>query len=135
MRLQHAIALFVFTVGFAGLVEHASADKTHTNAPTGIYVSLSDMPERFIVELKTNGVYSVLATGLRTNSQTGVWSWDAAKRQFSLTPRTNGNTFHYQLRVLRIDPRQPATLQWIPLGGIGQASGAIDYVRFKRKDE
>lgn len=134
MRLRLAIAISVFTFGFIG-VECASADDTHTNAPTGVYVSLSAIPERFTVELKTNGVYSVSVTGLRTNSQAGVWKWDALRQQFSLTPRTKGGAFDYQLRVLRVDPRQSETLQWIPLGGIGQASGAIDYVRFKRKDE
>ena len=133
MRLRLAIAISVLAFGFIGLVP--AAGETHTNAPTGVYVSLSDIPERFTVALKTNGVYSVFATGLRTNSQTGVWRWDALKRQFSLTPTTNGGTFDYQLRVLRVDQRQPEILQWIPLGGIGQASGAIDYVRFKRKDE
>ena len=133
MKLRFTIAISVLAFGFIGLV--AAAGETHTNAPTGVYVSLSDRPERFTVELRSNGVYSVLATGLRTNSQTGVWRWDALKRQFSLTPSTNGGTFDYQFRVLRVDKRQPETLQWIPLGGIGQASGAIDYVRFKKKDE
>ena len=130
-------------MGFIGLFECASAEQAHTNAPTGVYVSLSDIPAQFTVELKTNGVYSVFATGIRTNSQTGVWRWDALRRQFSLTPSTNGGTFDYQFRVLRVDQREPEILQWIPLGrsgqasggGISQASGTIDYVRFKRKGE
>jgi hypothetical protein len=82
-----------------------------------------------------NGAYSAVTTGLRTNSQTGVWRWESARRQFSLTPSKNGSAFEYQLRVLRVDPRQPQTLQWIPLGGIGRMSGAVDYIRFKRKGE
>ena len=135
MQLRLIIVILVLTVGLIEPVERASAEPVQTNAPTGVYVSLSDIPERFTVDLKTNGVYSALATGLRTNSQTGVWRWDEVGRRFLLTPSTNGGTLGYQLRVLRVDPRQPETLQWIPLGGIGQAAGAIEYVRFKRKDQ
>ena len=133
MRLRLIITISVLTMGFIGLFDHArAAEAAQTNAPTGLYISLLDIPERFTVDLKTNGVYSVLAAGVRTNSQTGVWKWDDVRRQFLLTPRTN-SAFGYQLRVLRVDPRQPETLQWIPLGAFGQAGGAIDYVRFKRK--
>jgi hypothetical protein len=108
---------------------------TNPTAPTGLYISLSDRPERITVDLKTNGVYTVLATGLQTNRQSGVWTWDGTKRQFLLTPGTNRSAFAYELRTLRVDPRQEHTLQWIPHRGIGTIAGAIDYVRFKRKDD
>jgi hypothetical protein len=139
MKLRRDIAstlLAILSVWLLGIAHISFATETtsNTNAPTGLYVSLSDLPERFVVDLKTNGAYTVLSTGMSTNSQSGVWKWDDAKREFRLTPGTNGGAFSYELRVLRIDPRQPDTLQWIPLHGIGTATGAIDYVRFKRKD-
>jgi len=57
MRLWHIIAVSVFTIGFIGRVECArAAEATGTNAPTGVYVSLSDVPERFTVDLKTNRI-------------------------------------------------------------------------------
>lgn len=130
VALRFGVVNLLRTFLFVGLAQWAFARET--NAPTGVYVSLSSMPERITIDLKTNGLYTVLAMGLNTNSQTGVWKWDEAKRQFSLTPNTN-SVFPYELRVLRVDPRQSDTLQWIPLKGIGSASGAIDFVRFKRK--
>jgi len=137
MRLRLALSISLFAFGFIGLFECACADQAQTNAPTGVYVSLTFFPQRLTVELKTNGVYSAFETSTNsqsTNSQTGVWRRDALRRQFSLTPSTNGGTFD-QLRILRVDPRETNTLQWIPLGRVGGGGGAIDYVRFKRKDE
>ena len=140
MKLSQGIVALLYTIlvfSFLVNVPSAIADgvSSKTNAPTGVYASLSAAPERFTVELQTNGIYTVLVTGLMsTNRQSGTWSWDGVKRQFSLKPNTNGGAFLYELRLLRLDPRQPDTLQWIPLQGIGSA-GAIDYVRFKRKNE
>lgn len=75
----------------------AAETNTNTTAPTGLYDSLSDRPERITVDLKTNGVYTLLATGLQTNSQSGVWTWDDTKRQFLLTPGTNRSALAYEL--------------------------------------
>jgi hypothetical protein len=115
--------------------ESAAETNTNTTVPAGLYLSLSDRPERITVDLKTNGVYTVLVTGLQTNRQSGLWTWDGTKQQFLLTPGTNTSTLAYEIRILRVDPRQEQTLQWIPSRGIGTMAGAIDYVRFKRKDD
>jgi len=131
VMLPVALTLWLFQnprIGFA-------AETTNATAPTGLYVSLSDRPERFVIDLKTNGVYTVLATGFQTNIQSGVWRWDEMRRQFLLTPGTNSSAFEYELRVLRVDPRQAHTLQWIPLRGVGTSAGVIEYVRFKRKED
>lgn len=130
--LPAILGVWLLAVACIGCAAEAT---TNTNVPTGLYVSLSDLPDRFIVDLKTNGVYTVMTTGLRTNSQSGVWRWNDAKREFLLTPVTNGGAFSYELRVLRIDPRQADTLQWILPHGVGTATGAIEYVRFSRKNE
>ena len=129
--LQIAIALLLSLthVGFA------AGTNGDTNAPTGLYASVSDLPERFVVQLSTNGTYKVHATGLRTNSQSGVWKWDDKRQQFLLTPDPNNSSFSYEFRRLRVDQRQPDTLQWLPLHGTVTMEGAIDYVRLKRKDE
>ena len=131
----HCNILSTFLI-FSFLANAQSAELSGmTNAPTGGYASLSAATDLFTIELRTNGTYTVIVTNLMsTNSQSGVWNWDATKRQFSLKPDTTG-TFSYELRLLRVDPRHPDTLRWIPLQGIGSAEGAIDYVRFKRKDE
>jgi hypothetical protein len=121
--------LQITSIGFA------AETNTNTTAPTGLYLSLSDRPERITVDLKTNGVYTVLVTGLQTNRRSGLWTWDGEKQQFLLTPGTNTSTLAYEIRILRVDPRQEQTLQWIPSRGIGTMAGAIDYVRFKRKDD
>ena len=134
VALLYTILVFSFLVNAPSAIADEVSSKT--NAPTGVYVSLSAAPERFTVELQTNGTYTVLLTGLRsTNRESGAWSWDGIKRQFSLKPNTNGGAFSYELRLLRLDPRQPDTLQWIHLQGIGSGAGALDYVRFKRKNE
>lgn len=139
MRTRVSTAALVFVLGSIGLVTSAGSDEPHTNAPTGVY--FTDIPERITVELKTDGTYSASATGYSgTNNQTGIWKWDASKQQFSLTPGTNGGTFRYRLRLLRVDPQNRGTLQWIPpRSASGEASAVknsalIDYVRFKRRD-
>lgn len=139
MRIRQGIALTIAVAILCLLqipcIGFAAETTTNTTAPTGLYVSLRDKPEQLVVNLETNGVYTVLVTGLVTNSQSGLWRWDEAKRQFLLTPATNSGAFEYKLRVLRADPRQTHTLQWIPGDGIGTVAGAIDYVRFKRKGD
>lgn len=115
----------------SGSAAEASAP---TNAPTGLYVSVTEVPDRFIVRLSTNSEYEV-HTALLTNCQQGHWKWDDKRREFSLTPSTNTNSFGWEFRRLRVDPRQPDTLEWVPVGGIGRSRGAIDYIRFKRKNE
>ena len=107
----------------------------NTNAPTGRYVSISDLPERFVVQISTNGTYKVQTTGLRTNSQSGVWNWDDKRQMLQLTPTSNSTRFEYEFRQLRLDQQQPDTLQWLPLHGAAAMVGTIDYVRLKRKDE
>jgi len=131
-----AMLMAILCVWLIGIARAGFAAETiaNTNAPTGFYVSLSDEPELFIIDLMTNGVYTVQATGVSTSSQSGVWRWSAEKREFLLTPGTNGNAFSYELRVLRIDPQQVDTLQWVPLQALAATSGATDYVRFKRVD-
>jgi hypothetical protein len=105
---------------------------TITNAPTGIYESLMDMP-KFTVQLITNGDYQVRTTALGANSQQGRWKWNDKRQEFLLTPATNGAPFRYEFRRLRVDPREPDTLQWIPSQRVSGEAGAIDYIRFKRK--
>ena len=87
------------------------------------------------MQFNTNGTYVVQTTGLRTNSQSGVWNWDDKRQLFQLTPTTNSTRFVYDFRQLRVDPRQPDTLQWLPLHGAAAMAGTVDYVRLKRKDE
>lgn len=126
-------AMIRLLLAFAS-VGYAAEANGNTNAPTGRYASISDLPEQFVVQFNTNGTYKVQTTGLRTNSQSGVWRWDDKKLQFQLTPTTNSTRFEYEFRQLRVDPRQPDTLQWIPVHNIGASGGALDYVRLKRKD-
>ena len=136
MKLQGANAS-ILLAGVSVLIlsiSHAEVN-VKTNAPTGLYASVTDIPDRFIVQLSTNGDYQVYTTGLRTNSQRGRWKWDDKGQEFFLTPSTNSVAFSYEFRRLRVDPDQADTLQWIPLHGVGATAGAIDYVRFKRKDE
>ena len=136
MKFQDCIGIPILILGLAGSGQRAIAVEmtAATNAPTGLYVAVLNA-ERFTVDLKTNGVYRVEVAGIRTNSQTGVWKWDEERRQFSLTSNTNSTAFPYRLRVLRVDRREPDTLQWIPALGTGTVAGAIDYIRFRRKRE
>ena len=116
-----------------------SEDAPRIKAPTGVYVSGTFLPANFIVNLQTNGEYEVRAESsalLPRQVQRGKWNWDERRREFLLTPSTNRADFHYLFRRLRVDRREPDTLQWIPLrSGITTGGGAIDYVRFKRKTE
>jgi hypothetical protein len=114
-----------------------AAENANTNAPIGRYVSVGDVPAKFTLHFNADGSYEVQTTGLRTNRQQGSWKWDGARQEFALTPATNSVAFPYEVRRLRVDAREPETLQWLPLHGIGvgAASGAIDYKRFRRKVE
>jgi hypothetical protein len=139
LSIRFAVLAFGVLVAVAGA---RSSEVSRVNAPTGLYVSVTDIPARFTIDLRTNGVYSVLATGLRTNTQTGTWTWEVGKDQFLLTPTTNGGTFEYRFRILRVDPWNPETLKWIPDGGPGKTRGTVvdyrgtvDYVRFQRKNQ
>jgi hypothetical protein len=114
-----------------------AAENANTNAPIGRYVSVGDVPAKITLHFNADGSYEVQTTGLRTNRQQGSWKWDGARQEFALTPATNSVAFPYEVRRLRVDAREPETLQWLPLHGIGvgAASGAIDYKRFRRKVE
>jgi hypothetical protein len=139
-QLKNLLPLILGVLVFAvPQVGRAAENVPGTNAPAGLYVSFPTDPdirmkEQFIVDLKTNGVYSVLLTGSRTNKETGVWTWDGARRQFLLTP-TNRSTFPYPLRVLRVDSQHADTLKWIPVGHVDPASGSVEYFKFKRKHD
>jgi hypothetical protein len=138
-RRNIAVLLLGCGLGMAGAVLSGAlfaAESTNTNAPIGQYISIGDQPAKFTLRLKADGNYEVLATGLRTNRQQGSWKWDGARQEFALTPATNRVTFPYELRRLRVAAREPETLQWLPLNGMGvEVSGAVQYKRFKRKEE
>jgi hypothetical protein len=139
-RRNIAVLLLGCGLGMAGVVSSAAlfaAENAHTNAPIGRYVSVGDLPAKFTLHLNADGNYEVQVTGLLTNRQQGSWKWNGARQEFALTPDTNSVVFPYEFRRLRVDPREPETLQWLPLHGIGAGavSGAIDYKRFRRKDE
>jgi hypothetical protein len=128
------VLLLAWAVSSAALF---AAENANTNAPIGRYVSVGDVPAKFTLHFNADGSYEVQTTGLRTNRQRGSWKWDGARQEFALTPATNSVAFPYEVRRLRVDAREPETLQWLPLHGIdaGAASGAIDYKRFRRKVE
>ena len=106
-------------------------------APTGIYVSVTDIGVALTVNITTNSDYQVTAESPgnvpKPKTQQGKWRWDANLREFLLTPATNSTDFPYQFRRLRVAPDSPDTLQWLPLRGADASSGAIDFVRFERK--
>lgn len=140
-QLKNLLPLILGVSVFAMLqVSRAAETVTATNAPAGLYVSFPTYPdirmkEQFIVDLKTNGVYSVILTGSRTNKEAGNWKWDGVRKQFLLTPTTNRSTFPYPLRVLRVDSEHADTLKWIPVGDIDPASGSFELFKFRRKHD
>jgi hypothetical protein len=135
MKLQRAIESILLAGMSVFALSVARAEvSAGTNAPTGLYSSVLDIPERFILQLSTNGDYQVYTTGSPANRQHGRWKWDDKRREFLLTPATNSAAFVYEFRRLRVDPHQPDKLQWIPLHGVYASEGAIDYLRFKRTD-
>jgi hypothetical protein len=138
MKTQRKIAAVLLgcTLGMVSSTELFAAENTNTNAPIGRYISIGDQSAKFTLRLNADGNYEVLATGLSTNRQQGSWKWDGARQEFALTPATNSVAFPYELRRLRVDAREPETLQWLPVNGMGvEVSGAVQYKRFKRKEE
>jgi hypothetical protein len=139
-RRNLAVLLLGCGLGMAGAVSSGAlfaAENADTNAPIGRYVSVGDLPAKFTLHFNADGSYEVQTTGLRTNRQQGSWKWDGARQEFALTPATNSVAFPYEFRRLRVDAREPETLQWLPLPGIGvgAVSGAVEYKRFRRKVE
>jgi hypothetical protein len=132
--LMVLLAAIILAFMFAIFAE--ATDKT--SPPTGRYVSLMDIPCKFIVHLKTNQTYLIRTAGKilpRPESQEGKWKWDGSRQEFSLNPDTNSPAFTYSIRRLRVDPRQEDTLQWIPFDSYKNGEGTIDYIRFKRQRE
>ena len=139
-RRNIAVVLLGGGLGMVWAISSAAlfaAENANTNAPIERYVSVGDVPAKFTLHLNADGNYEVQTTGLLTNRQQGSWKWDGARQEFALTPATNSVAFPYEFRRLCVHAREPETLQWLPLHGIGvgAVSGAIEYKRFRRKDE
>ncbi len=135
--LLSVVSVLFVSVHRDGLAAEAASK---SKPPTGLYVSVTDIPATFIVRLSTNGTYQLRAESQRSpvssQRQEGHWKWDGQRQEFLLIPTTNAVPFLYEFRRLRVDPRQSDTLQWIPLRTGGAAGGGvIDYVRFRREDE
>ncbi len=119
----------------AGERESTQRASPHSEAPMGHYVSASSIPFTFIVRLETNGNYEVRAESPGpTGSQNGRWTWNTERQEFLLTPSTNSGDFPYEFRLLRADKRESDALQWMPSHGLGTPAGAIDCVKFKRRN-
>lgn len=109
-----------------------------STAPTGVYASTTPVGG-FTLRLETGGGYQVLAespSGASTLSEKGRWAWNDAAHEFLLTPNpTSAGGFNFEFRRLRVDLKDPDTLQRIPLHGAGAVGGTIDYVRLKRSGD
>jgi hypothetical protein len=125
----YALVASLSLVSFSlhGESEQPLAKQVQAKAPTGIYSV--ETPVRLTLTLETNGTYELRSD---LSVQSGKWHWNLKKQEFRLTPTSK--EFPFDLRRLRVDRDNPQYLQWIPVEATsGSASGAIDYLRLKRK--
>jgi len=107
-------------------------------APTGFYVSVSEISPTFNITFGTNGEYQVEigpCGPLGCLSQKGKWKWDDQREEFFLTPREPVDLWHFDFRRFRVDKQEPDTLLWVPLHGAGNVLGVYRSVRFRRQGE
>ena len=109
-----------------------------TKVPTGFYVSVPEITPALSIKFGTNGEYQVEvgACGpLGCLSQKGKWKWDDQRQEFLLTPKAPVDLWHFDFRRFAVDRREPKTLRWVPLNGIGNVLGVDRSVGFQRQEE
>ena len=133
--------LFSSVLVFASVPFNAAAQTNAVakpKAPTGFYVSVAEISPTLSMKFGTNGEYQVEigpCGPLGCLSQKGKWKWDEQREEFSLTPTSPVDLWHFDFRRFKVDKAEPDTLLWVPLHGTGNVLGMYNNIRFKRQGE
>ena len=108
-------------------------------APIGFYTLATDLGYHYItISLDGTGDYQVTSALIGFNkfsrTQRGRWTWNQQREEFLLTPDPASEDLGYEFRRLRLDDRDPDTLQWLPFNDLKGSPGASDYIRFRREN-